>query len=198
MLLYLVKHLCPNHANVTRELSKANNGANPAAYKKLLCVIKYVLDMKNLGLKIEPKGNSNKPWEIICFSNSKYTGEPGSRWCISRFILYIFNLPVSWQSKSQKIVSLSSSEVDYIALSEAVKEVMYMIQLLGSMTILLKYPVTIRVDNVGAIFMASKHNNIRYKYVNDYVKDGVVEINFVKSDNNQSNILTKNFQCPAS
>ena len=46
MLLYLVKHSQPNLANATRELSKANDGANPAAYKELLRVIKYVFDTK--------------------------------------------------------------------------------------------------------------------------------------------------------
>ena len=70
MLLYLVKHSCPDLANTTRGLSKANDGANPVAYKELLCVIKYILNTKNLGLKIEPMGNSNKPWDIMCFSNS--------------------------------------------------------------------------------------------------------------------------------
>ena len=79
MLLYLVKHLCPDLANMTRDLSKANDGANPAAYKELLCVIKYVMDTKNLGFKIEPMGNSNEPWEIVCFSNSDYAGDPMSR-----------------------------------------------------------------------------------------------------------------------
>ena len=54
VLLYLVKCLCPNLANMTRELLKANIGANPAAFKELLCIIKYALNMKNLGLKIEP------------------------------------------------------------------------------------------------------------------------------------------------
>ena len=49
MLLYLVKHVRPDLANMTRELSKANDGANPAAYKELLLVVKYVLDMKMLG-----------------------------------------------------------------------------------------------------------------------------------------------------
>ena len=53
----IVKHLQPNIANATRELSKANNRANPAAYKEYLHVIKHVLDTKNLGLKIEPTGN---------------------------------------------------------------------------------------------------------------------------------------------
>ena len=47
-LLYLGHDL----SNATMEMVKANDGANPAAYKELLLVIKYVLDMKNLGLKI--------------------------------------------------------------------------------------------------------------------------------------------------
>ena len=79
MLLYLVKHSHPNHANATRELSKANDGANPAAYKELLHVIKYVIDTKKLGLKIKPMGNSDEPWEIVYFINSDYAGDPMSR-----------------------------------------------------------------------------------------------------------------------
>ena len=52
VLLYLVKHTHPDLANATGESCKANGGTNPAAYKELLWVIKYVLDMKKLGLKI--------------------------------------------------------------------------------------------------------------------------------------------------
>ena len=111
---------------------------NPAAYKKLLHVIRYVIDTKNLGLKIEPTGNYNKPWEIICFSNSKYSEDLVSRQSISGFILYVLDILVSWQSKLQKSVSLSSSKMEYIALSEAVKEVMFVVQLLGSMKIAVK------------------------------------------------------------
>ena len=48
-----------NLANATRELSKANDDANPVFYKELLLIIKYALDMKNLGLKIDLMGNSN-------------------------------------------------------------------------------------------------------------------------------------------
>ena len=67
------------------------------------------------------------------------------------------------------------------------------------MKITVKYPFMIRFNNVGAIFMASyittmchtKHVDIRYKYVNEYVEDGVVIIVFVKSANNDCGILTK-------
>ena len=65
MLLYLIKHSHPDLANVTRELSKANDGVNSAAYKELLCVIKDVLNKKNLGLKIEPTGNSDKETQWV-------------------------------------------------------------------------------------------------------------------------------------
>ena len=63
---------------------------------------------------------------------------------------------------------------------------MFVVQLLESMQIAVKYPVMVRVDNVGAIFMASNimttsctnHVDIGYKYVNEYV-DGIVKIIFV-------------------
>ena len=77
---------------------------------------------------------------------------------------------------------------------------MFMIQLMESMKISVKLPVTVRVDNLGAIFMASnitttsctKHVDIRYKNVNEYVEDGVVKSIFVKSTENDCNIITKN------
>ena len=145
----------PNLANAIKELSKVNKCANPAAYKELLHIIRYVLDTKNLGLKLKPKGNSNKPWDIVCFSNSDYAGGLVSRQSISGFILYVLSVLVSWQSKLQNSVSLSSSEIEYIALSEAVKEVMFILQLLGSIKILVEYSVMVRVDNIGDIVMAS-------------------------------------------
>ena len=84
-------------------------------------------------------------------------------------------------------------------LTEAVKEVMFIIHLLGGMKISVKYPVMVRVDNIGAIFMASnittkshtRQMDIRYKYVNDYVEARVVKIIFVKPADNDSDILTK-------
>ena len=61
-------------------------------------------------------------------------------------------------------------------------------------------PFIVRVDNVGAIFMASniitmphtKQVDIRYKYVNEYVDDGVIKIIFVESTDNDSHNPKKN------
>ena len=61
----------------------------------------------------------------------------------------------------------------------------------------------VRGDNIGAIFMESnimttshtKHMDIWYKHVNEYVEDGIIKIIFVKSAVNDSDILTKKIRC---
>ena len=52
MSLYLMKHSRHDIANATQELSKVMDGASPAAFLKMHCVNKYVLNTSNLGLKI--------------------------------------------------------------------------------------------------------------------------------------------------
>ena len=86
--------------------------------------------------------------------------------------------------KDPKECALSTSEAKNVALSEAVKELTFIFQLLRSMKISIKLPVTVRVENVGTIFIAStitttsctKHVDIKYKYVNKYIQDGVVKM----------------------
>ena len=68
------------------------------------------------------------------------------------------------------------------------------------MRIEVKKPVTIRVDNIGAIYMTkdlntlqcSKHVDVKYKYVTKFIDKGFCEIIFVKTEKNQSKGLTKN------
>ncbi len=59
-------------------------------------------------------------------------------------------VPISWRSKAQCSVALSSSEAESVAALEAVKEVMFVLLLLQSIKINVKLPIIVRVDNVGA------------------------------------------------
>ncbi len=152
MLLYLVKHSRPDITNAVCEHTKVIDGVTMNAYHEMLCIIKYVLDTKDYRLMIDPTYKKNKPWALVCYSDSDYAGESDTRQSISGFILYMCNIPISWKSKQS--VTLSSSEAERVALSEAVKEVIFVSQLLTSMKIHVQYPVIVQVDNVGAIFMA--------------------------------------------
>jgi hypothetical protein len=90
------------------------DGTTPAAMKELYRVIKYMLDTWNKGLKIEPIFGDSGPWDLVCFSDSDYAGDPDSQQSVSGFILYV---------KAQRSVTLtlSSSKAEWVALSEAVK-----------------------------------------------------------------------------
>jgi hypothetical protein len=119
---------------------------------------------------------------------------------ITGYIVFLLGAPILWKSKAQKSVSLSSSEAEYYALSEAAKEIKFVVQILLSMGIPVKIPVIVRVDNMGAIFMSenasassrTKHVDTRYHFVREYVEDGFIRIVFVRTANNVSDSFTKN------
>jgi hypothetical protein len=109
-------------------------------------------------------------------------------------------VPVSWRSKGQKSVTLSSTEAEFVALAEATKEVKFVAQVMESMQIEVNYPIIVRVDNVGAIFLTensttsqrTKHIDVKYHYVRQYVENGEVKIIFVRTAENDADGFTKN------
>ena len=200
MSLYLVKYSRPDIANPVRELSKVLDAPTPASFKEMLRVIKYVLDTKEYGLRVHPTKEKDECWELVCFCDSDYARDPDTRKSVTGYVLYVKGVPVCWKSKAQRSVTLSSTEAEWIALSEATKEIIFVLQLLESLEIKVNLPITVRVDNTGAISMSkninttsgTKHVDVRTKYVNQYCEDGVVKIVFVESANNDADILTKN------
>jgi hypothetical protein len=200
MLLFLVKHSRPDLANPVRELSKCMDGASRAAMKELLRVIKFTLDTKDYGLLIKPKEPDGPNWELVMFTDSDHAGDKETRISVTGFILYLCGVAISWKSKGQKSVTLSSSESEFVACSEGAKDIKFVVQVLMSMGIPVKLPVIVRVDNVGAIFMAenvttsarTRHVDVRYHFVREFVEDGFIKIIFVRSEENTADIFTKN------
>ena len=97
----------------------------------------------------------------------------------------------------QRSVTLSSTEAEWIALSEAAKEIIFVLQLLESLGIKVNLPITVHVDNTGAMFTPkninttsdTKHVDVHTKYINQYCEDDVVKIVFVESANNDADIF---------
>ena len=101
---------------------------------------------------------------------------------------FFCGVPVAWKSKSMKSVVLSSTEAEYVAVTEVVKEIKVLYQMLRSMEIKVPLPIKFQVDNVGPILLANnssvsertKHVDLRAHFGRDMIKDQVIEINFVK------------------
>ena len=61
-------------------------------------------------------------------------------------------MPISWKSKGQKAVTLSSTESEYYAMSELCTELIYIKHILEFLNVQVMYPMIVREDNVGAMF----------------------------------------------
>jgi hypothetical protein len=164
-------------------------------------VIKFVLDTRTYGLKLQPKAvTEDEHWSMTVFTDSDWAGDKDNRISITGYIVFLLGAPILWKSKAQKSVSLSSTEAEYYALSEAAKEIKFVVQILLSMGIPVQLPVIVRVDNMGAIFMSenasassrTKHVDTRYHFVREFVEDGFIRIVFVRTVDNVSDSFTKN------
>ena len=119
---------------------------------------------------------------------------------MSGFVIYLCCVPISWRSKGQKTVTLSSTEAKWIALSEIVKEILFIAQILESIDIKVQKPIKIKVDNTAAIFMATnvttsqrtKHIDIQSKFVLQYCENGTTLVKFMRGTDNDADIFTKN------
>jgi hypothetical protein len=176
------------------------NYATWGAYNELLRVIKFVIDTKTFGLKVQPRLDNNLGWDLKMFCDRNWSDYSETRVSVTGFIIYLLNVPICWLSKSQKGVTLLSTEAEYVAIPEAVKELKFIYYLLNDLHIKVNLPIMVKTDNIGAIFMSENastgfrtwHVDTRYHFVRDFIEDGFININFVRSVENDSDLFTKN------
>jgi hypothetical protein len=107
---------------------------------------------------------------------------------------------VSWRSKLQTIVALSSTEAEYVGATPAVQEVLWLKDLLHELEIIDDSPSVLNMDNRGAICLTrgggdsnkTKHIDIRYHFIRSHVEQGHIRVQFVATDEMTADILTKN------
>src|SRR6266446_969951 len=105
-------------------------------------------------LKLTYDGNS-KCDDESGYSDSDWAGDPRDHRSISGYIFTMAGAAVSWSSKKQPSVALSSTEGEYMAMTHASKEAIWIQQFLHDIHFPLSDPTTLLVDNQGAIALAS-------------------------------------------
>lgn len=107
--------------------------------------------------------------------------------------------PVGWLSKKQGCVTLSTTEAEYVAASIVSAE---LISIKGVVEDIIKSKVSanLNVDNQGAIYVAknlesrrTRHIHVRYHYVRELLQLGIIEIDYIETENNLADYLTKSF-----
>ena len=156
--------------------------------------LRYLRKTKEKGIVYEETENL----ELIAYSDADFAGDTETRRSTSGYVIFFSGGPLSWCSRRQPIVSLSSTEAEYISAAECVKETLFLKYLLEEMFDQ-PIPVTLRVDNQSAIRLAetgkmnrrSKHIDVRYYFISERIKDKSIYIEYCPTDDQVADILTK-------
>ena len=89
---------------------------------------------------------------------SDFASDKETRISVFGYVINFCGMPIAWSSKGLKSVALSTTEAEYMALSEVVKELKFIVQLLQTTNITVELPSTVHVDNVGAIWLSNNRN----------------------------------------
>lgn len=167
------------------------------ALLKLLGYLQYTNDYK---LNLSNISNLN----INCYCDSDYASNRDDRVSIGGLILLVDSVPVIWRTFKQKCVSLSSMESEFIAITEASKEVMWIKRILEELNELgiENFKVNeslILSDNQAAINYSyspvennrTKHIDVRFHFVRNLIYKSFFKIKYVNTKKNFSDIFTK-------
>ena len=163
----------------------------------MLRLIKYILTTKGLCLK---QTTINGPWKITGLCDSDYAGDNDTRKSVTGYVIYLNGLIICWKSKGQSIVTLSSTEAEYVAATDITTELLFIKQVMKFLGMGMKDKMNIKIDNQGALFLSkneyachrTKHIDVRYHYIRQHIEEGTIEMELIRSEENTADMFTKN------
>ena len=194
-LLYLSLGTRPDvHFAVTR-LSRYNANPTQDHLNAVDHIFRYLNGSRSKTIRYNGKSNSG----LIGYTDADWGADLDDRHSTSGFIFFMADGPVSWKSQRQKTVALSSTEAEYMAMSEACRQVIWHRIIIDEFGYGLDQPTPIAADNQGAIYISNnpvhdrrtKHIDIRYNFIKEAIENGEIEVFFVRTNNQLADIMTK-------
>lgn len=182
MILYLVVNTRPDIAASISILSKRVEKPRAIDLCELKRVIRYLKGTRELKLQLnDPRNDSGK---LIAFSDANWAEDRTDRKSTSGHYCSLNGGTISWFSRKQGIISLSSCEAEYVALTETCKEITWIKEVLKSFDITITEPVTVYTDSQSCMAIIknkkqgnrTKHIDIKYHYVKDQVESNKVKL----------------------
>jgi hypothetical protein len=162
-------------------------------------VVKHILRYIKGTLKYGRVYTRGSELQLTCFSDSDHGGDVDDRKSTTGVLFYLGTNPVSWSSQKQKAVAISSCEAEYMAATSGACQGIWLARLLAKMQNLEPKTVKLKVDNQSAISLCknpvyherTKHIDIKYHFVREKVEAGKVDVSYVRTEDQLTDILTK-------
>ena len=191
MYAYLVSF--PQLAFTVRTLSQFMHNPGKAHWEGVKRVLRYLKGAKDQQLVL---GGAERGLEG--FTDSDFASQP-DRHSISGYAFLYGGGAISWSSKRQTVIALSTTEAEYISLSNGAREAVWLRNLFGEITRPLATPTPIFCDNQGAKALAkdnayhacTKHIDMQYHFVREVVEANKITVIYTPTDDMLADIFTK-------
>lgn len=158
-------------------------------------IFRYLQGTKDYGITYNNQGDVQR---VRAFCDADYAGDLKTRRSTTGYIIEYNGGPISWGSRLQPVTAQSSTEAEYIAASDCTRELLYIKMLLEELTGR-EIDVELNIDNQSAIRLMrtgvfnrrTKHIDVRYRFLNEKVSKNKIRINYVNTNDQLADILTK-------
>lgn len=195
-LMFLATVSRPDIAYAVNAVSRHLNCYNDSHWQAVKRIFRYLLRTPNLGILY---GNSEKGLQLEGYSDADYASDLATRRSTTGYVFMLAGGPVSWTSQRQKLVTLSTTEAEYVAAAAAAKETAWLRNLLNDLEYQCEGATTLFVDNQSAIRLVknpefhqrTKHIDIQYHYIRERVQDSELCVNYIPTTLQRADIFTK-------
>ncbi|KAL0892790.1 hypothetical protein ABMA27_014491 [Loxostege sticticalis] len=194
-LAYLMTGTRPDIAYAVGIVSRKLENPTKADWLQVKRIFRYLKGTTSLGIEYKPSLTSSK---VIGYSDADHGGCADTGRSTTGVVTYFCGGAISWLSKRQQSVSISTTEAEIVAASEGARELVWLQRIFRQLTDVEEVPILL-VDNEAAIRLAhnpefhkrTKHIRIRHFFVRETVQEGLVDVKKTSSMDQLADIFTK-------
>ena len=184
--------------DITYAVTKMSQyAANPSKehLDNALYIFRYLAATQEYSLVYQGKSGEG----FIAYTDSNWELDLDNRRSTTGYILKLAGCVFSWNSRAQKTIALSSTEAEYMGLSDCSRQCVWIKTLMSELQIPIKtFPIC--ADNQGSIFIGqnpvqercTKHIDVRYHFIRQCVEDKKIKLFFIAGSENPADMFTKN------
>lgn len=181
-------------------LARHLNDPNDHHFQLALRTVAYLKLTQNFALTV----GGGDDLILRGFVDADWAGCLDTRRSTTGYVFQLNGTAVVWSSKRQQTVACSTVEAEYIAVSEAAREGVWLRYLLREVGTMQSAPTVVHCDNKGAIRLAlnpgthhrTKHIDIKHHFIRELIDDDVISLEYIQSKRQLADILTKGLPKP--
>ena len=192
----------PDIAYATKELTRDLTAPTTESITKVKCLLRYIAGTKDHCQRLCPNvtlESSNCTLDLDCYVKSDWAGCKSTRKSTSGTVVQILNSTVSFGSRTQGTIALSSNEAELYAIGQGTSEALYIRNLITEAKLAKSININIHTDSTVGKNMATRlgtnkktmHVELRFRYVQELVGKRLIELRKIGTDCNCANVLTR-------